>query len=493
MNESIYEYISDHVNEKGELPKGISLPKEREIDEAVYWDGEIDGMITFHEMPFDKDISTLKKVLSLASSRDTAEASGLLEGYFQDSKHRMLSLYNNFRSFVISEQQRLVPDALFEFAASTLVSSGNPECVKLALSLMELLDTDDNDAVREAVMTLGLSDELTLFSVFVAETWKDGNDAILALAKKTHGFGRIQAIEHLDATKGRVKDWLFREGVNNTISGSYSAYTVAEKIDFLKVLGNPAFEAVDYHFAAPIMEGLLNEESLLGISKLANRTELLEAYLKQAEKYPQNEYTLMVLCGIHDYTENKIFTRSGAIGERCAKLLGSQDVRDTLDKLLSEGRGFRIAERLKLDCTEEVLTCLDADFYKYYEYMDLAAKNEAALDRLLTLVSEKLDLAAIATGPEDNLGTDHEKYRPCFALSYLMTVLEPYPGKGENFISEALQAPINATRAQALHTLSTWLQTKTYKPSVTIRTAIEKLHATEVNSDNRVLLDSLNI
>lgn len=29
MNESIYEYISDHVNEKGELPKDFSLPKER--------------------------------------------------------------------------------------------------------------------------------------------------------------------------------------------------------------------------------------------------------------------------------------------------------------------------------------------------------------------------------------------------------------------------------------------------------------------------------
>ncbi|MDY6315883.1 MAG: hypothetical protein SPL49_01495, partial [Oribacterium sp.] len=159
----------------------------------------------------------------------------------------------------------------------------------------------------------------------------------------------------------------------------------------------------------------------------------------------------------------------------------------------AEGRGFRIAERLKIDCTEEVLKSLDEDFYKHYEFMDLAAKNEASLDRLLSLVSGKLDLAAIAIGPEDNLGADHEKYRPCFALSYLMTVLEPYPGKGENFISAAMQAPINATRAQALHTLDAWFRTKSYTLSAAVRAAIEKLRATEVNSDNITLLNSLAI
>ena len=56
-----------------------------------------------------------------------------------------------------------------------------------------------------------------------------------------------------------------------------------------------------------------------------------------------------------------------------------------------------------------------------------------------------------------------------------------------------MQAPINATRAQALHTLDAWFRTKSYTLSAAVRAAIEKLRATEVNSDNITLLNSLAI
>lgn len=319
---SVYTIIAEQADEKNMLPVDFRLPVQAKTEGKGVKDGELDGMVTFHRMPFRSDLDGLKDIVQL-SFIDPQNAMHRLDSLFSDETLRMLPMYEDFRNWLIESASMLDAESLFSFAAEVLVMSPETESVKLALILLELLDTGDNDAVRDAVRTLALSDEFTLFSVLVAETWQDGNDIILDMAMRTHGWGRIQAVEHLEPENGRIKRWLFTEGVENTISPSYSASTIADKLKLYELMQNPAIDAGSLIRISRILSGLLVEGNVFGLTARADRELLLTGFAALLERFPdvrKDEGVRELTEGILEYLSDNIFPGSTALESRYEKL-----------------------------------------------------------------------------------------------------------------------------------------------------------------------------
>ncbi|WP_036610422.1 hypothetical protein [Oribacterium sp. P6A1] len=494
MSTSLFELISDNIRSNDMLPEGFRLSGDtlaQSREKVPLVDGALDGMYLFHNLPGNSDMEGLIEIINEASRHDFDAAEYDLRDFFSDKDCRMLPLVEKIEQWVNDNLGTIDAEALFEFAANIIVKTDNPECLKFALVLLEMMDTDDNDAVKDVVRTLARSEEFTLFSIFVAETWKDSTEAILDFAKHTRGWGRIHAVEHIDAASGKVKDWLFHEGVKNNIGTAYSARTVAEKINLGKVFANPAFNFDDYLLSRPIMEGLLNEGSLQGISSMSDRSEIIGGFLKQSENRSHTPETIATLLDIRDYLSNNIFPESGKLGDRLEKLLNSDSIRTAVQQFIAEKKGFRIAGRMGIDCRDEILNAISEDFAANASLADILPKDSDTLGKLFAIYRDKLPLQMMASGPKDNLGIG-EEYRPYHQLAFLVQNLADTAGEGEDFIIYSLNCPVNANRRMALSTLHEWLKDD-YVPSAAIKNAVWKLKEQEPVEDIGNLLEKIEI
>ncbi len=493
MSDSLFELISDNIMDDGLLPADFRLPAQSasSLGNVRLVDGALDGMYLYHNMSGDTDAEGLINVINEASQHDFDSAEYDLEDFFSDNNSRMLALVDELEKWVNDHLDTIDAEALFEFAANIIIKTGNTECLKFALTIFEMMDTDDNDAVKDVVSTLARSEEFTLFSIFVAETWKDSTTAILYFAKHTRGWGRIHCVEHIDASTGKIKDWLFHEGVKNSIGTAYSARTVAEKINLAKVFTNPNFNNDDYLLARPIMEGLLNEGTVKGISSMNNRTEIISGYLSKSETCDHTAETIGTLLDLKDYLSNNIFSESGRLTDKLDHILDSESIKEQIQLLLTEKKGFRLARRMGIECSNEMLDAMQSDFNANASLVDILPKDNDTLNKLLAIYRDKLPLNMMASGPKDNLGIGDE-YRPYHQLSFLVQNLADSAGEGEDFIITSLNCPVNANRQMAISTLEEWLKDD-YEPSNAIKNAVWKLKEQEPTDDIRSLLDKLAI
>lgn len=496
---SIYEYICEHLTPSGVLPTDFKLPgsssatdsSHPSLDAVRLVDGAQDGIALFHGTSEDTDCGELATLLKSIPMGDTDSIQTAIEAYFApDSGHRMLALEAPLLQWVHDHTAEVPADGLFVLAAQLLVTTENRECVKLALVLFSMLEIEDNAAVLDAVRTLALSDEFTLFALHVIENGPNAEEEILQIGKQVHGWGRIHVVEHLEAHSGRVKDWLFHEGVHNMIGASYSARTVADKIHFEKVLTNPAFNADDFVLTSAILDGLLEESSMQGLTAMPNRTAVLDGYLHQARRCPQTEKTLNTLLSVRDYLDSNIFQGSGKLHERVEEILHTDTIRSYVQALLAKKQGFRLACRMGIPCTDAMLAAMEDAFNANADLVDVLPKDPDTLKKILDIYRRHLPLAMMASGPRDELGLG-EGYRPYHQLSYLVQNLADSAGEGADLLIRSMNCPVNANRQMALNVLKVWMQDG-YEPSEAMQAALQQLMNAEPCEDIRTQLEALN-
>ena len=115
---------------------------------------------------------------------------------------------------------------------------------------------------------MGLSDEFTLFSVFLMRAWPAAEKEILELAKRVKGWGRIHCVDFITAEDEETKKWLLLNGVDNYVVPAYSAWIVYEKAHVEEVLKKDTLSYEELHGILKITEALLDEGPLSGISNM---------------------------------------------------------------------------------------------------------------------------------------------------------------------------------------------------------------------------------
>lgn len=187
----------------GSLPVDFALPQKAWRHKITFMDGALDGIMLYHSDSPRQDVRPLCAAFDQIAAGDFGGADRLLYSYFRKRENpRMLRVIDPLQEWIQRERGGVDAELLYRYALAVIERSVRTEEIKFALALLELLDTGDDAAVRQMVTTLALSDEFTLFALYIERRWPDGNAQVFETARRVHGWGRIHAVEQLEPDNG---------------------------------------------------------------------------------------------------------------------------------------------------------------------------------------------------------------------------------------------------------------------------------------------------
>ena len=298
MDDSIYTQIRQGLTEEGTIPEDFSLKTETAEGSIPWAPGAQDGVTIYHtRYPGlnDEEYAKMEKALKSASAGDSAAADRLFGELTENV--RAVSIVDELQGYVFENKDDLDAENLFWTAVTLVKESRNPECLKIGMELLELFKHPSD--IREIIRTVGLYDEFTIFSVWCMMNWEDGNREIFELAKKVRGWGRVHAVERLKPADEEIRHWLLTEGCRNEVLPAYSALTCWEKADAENVLfGTPTAE--EFKGLSLIIEGLLDEGPVTGISETDDPEGILKRFLEISDNYPLTEADRGIIASARD-------------------------------------------------------------------------------------------------------------------------------------------------------------------------------------------------
>ena len=513
---SIYELIKNSIQNNGELPEDFKLPP-KDPNGVPWADGAMDGVYIYHTVRKEEDIEALKSIVFQISEGKFEEAQTNLDKLDFSMISRRYSLLN----WIIQEEEKINLNNLYEFATFQLTNSKNIELIKFCLSVLTLMNIETDKDTIEKVKTLALSDEFTLYCLDILVycldilvQLEDSNEEIFEIAKKVKGWGRIYSIEYLQATNNKIKEWILEEGCHNYVLPAYTAYTCAKKINLIEILNEEQISSKKFNDISYLMNALLDEEAITGISQLENRELLIERYLEKAKYLSSTEDDYSAVMTLKEYIKNNKEINNDLI-KICDKILNSEKTRNNVKELLKEGYGYNIAKYLGIDTDKYILEYLQNNPFKNPHVIFNISKREN-MEKLVSLIEKKLTLEKLEGAPTDKFYSKNEENKEYIFLDTIIKklgnfgrtegnfVITVYPveptasmdepenfiGIGENLIICALNSPYVDIRYGAVNTLESWKE-KGYILSNEIIENIKKLEKLEVDEELKIKLNEL--
>ena len=515
-NLSIYELIKTSIQSNGELPEDFKLPS-KDPNGIPWADGAMDGVFIYHTVRNEENIDALKNIVFQISERKFEEAQTNLDKLDFSMISRRYSLLN----WIIQEEEKINLNNLYEFATFQLTNSKNIELIKFCLSVLTIMNIETDKDTIEKVKTLALSDEFTLYCLDILVycldilvQLEDSNEEIFEIAKKVKGWGRIYSIEYLQATNNKIKEWILEEGCHNNVLPAYTAYTCAKKINLIEILNQDKISNKKFNDISYLMNALLDESAIKGISALENRELLIERYLEKAKTLSSTEDDYHAVMTLKEYIKNNKEINDELI-KICDEILNSEKTRNNVKELLKEGYGYNIAKYLGIDIDKYILEYLQNNPLKN-PYIIFNISERENMEKLVSFIEKNLTLEKLKGAPTDKFYPKNEENKEYIFLDTIIRKLgnfgrternfvvslypvaptasieepENYIGIGENLIICALNSPYVDIRYGAVNTLESWKE-KGYILSNEIIENIKNLEKLEVDEELKIKLNKL--
>lgn len=302
-NKSIYEMIVENLKEDKEtLKKEFRLPSE-DNKGISFAEGAMDGISIYHMgMPQigDEDIAVIGNAITIAGSGDFEKADAAFKDFC--NKYRVVCIIDEIQRYIIDHTRELNAGVIFRYAVHLVLESADVESVKAGIVILELFHLDED--VKKIIRMLALSDEFTLYAVFLMRNWENGQIEVLNAAKKVSGWGRIHAVHFIEPENDEIKSWLLKEGVHNWVVPAYSGLDCFEKADVARLLDNDKLSYEELHSILEIVDAILDEGPVQGISAIENPKAILGKVLRHAESMlPLEPKDYEVISKISDWQE----------------------------------------------------------------------------------------------------------------------------------------------------------------------------------------------
>lgn len=457
MSISIFEEIQSNVH-NGMLLKSFTLGSTDTKEEGIKWaPGALDGVMKYHmgREPMKKEaVELMQQALgSIAEGNlDAAEYQfGQLVQY-----HRAIVMIDEIQSYILDHSSEYDVDDIFDMGERLVTKSTDIECVKIGLELLEILQIEDED-VKNAVRIIGQYDEFTLFAVWTMQSWENGNHEIFQLAQKVHSWGRIHAVEAIEPENEEIKRWLLSEGIQNDVMEAYSALEVWNKSDANKYLaGNPTEE--EFHCIARIIDGLLDEGPVQGISAVDDYNDVLVRFLSITQNYNLLLDDYMIVRAIRIWAEDEEAAHPEIV-ELCHRIIGSEDCKKTVEQAVELGDGIKLAIELNIPFKEALMKRMESHFEDVYYQCGYLMDDPKYENRTLDLFREKISFEDIAGTPTNKMGFGDD-YKKHGQLEFLLQELTDTPFRGVDFVIMALHGSYIRDRNRALHIIQRWVEIK---------------------------------
>jgi len=185
---SIYRNITLRVGRKGWLSGSFSLTGSDEVpgeaDAAILYDDADDEI---SNLLFDQFMEMLRGACENPKPEDEIKIIRYLE------KHHILKLIDRLCREIYNTSRRLDLISLLDVAYKWAVSSDDVNLVKLGISLMGMMNVDEREDCRKAIVTLGKHEEFTFYSLYAVSGWDDAEEIMDGYAAHLKGWGKKHA------------------------------------------------------------------------------------------------------------------------------------------------------------------------------------------------------------------------------------------------------------------------------------------------------------
>jgi hypothetical protein len=342
----------------------------------------------------------------------------------------------------------------------------------------------------ELVKELAGHDEFTMYcSVALQHLVADPTDELWEVAKRTRGWGKIDAVERLAplvADRPDIKRWLLTDGCENAVMSEYLGYAcataggledaLAGEVDdalldgactIVSALcrGGPAEDLDDYADGPAVVEQLLDllQDRCHSLERLDTVVDLLQ----WLEDEPSEALPPEVDAGEYArwHAERRARQREHGwsdefradLVERCQSIIRQPYWPDRLKDALEHGErqdkwtAWRVAPKVGLDLWDAGFAKLrrePLDDGLVFELMHGSDRTRQA--RVVEWAEHHLPAEKIATGPADHLfPAEHGEIET--SLVFIVQEMRSGGPYSERLVASALLSPVIGTRNQALN------------------------------------------
>ncbi|MCG8542484.1 MAG: hypothetical protein MJA82_21505 [Clostridia bacterium] len=469
--EPIYIHIRDNIDENGNLTTE-SLPDEeiRYKDTGLRWvAGALDGAFGHHASCSENDIKLAKLTESIALYDRKKDK---IEFYNIVIKDNIVSSIDSLIEEIVKLQVKIT-QKLYNWIEFLTFQSPDRGAVKTGIALLGAMGATQ---FKDQIKILGRHEEFTLYVVVALLNMSDDPEIELwELAKRVHGWGRIHIVERLAETENpEIKSWILTEGYKNNIMYEYLAYIAADTGDLKKVLSKDNIEDDILLAASDIIQALIAEGPVPGISIYQDAAETVKLYIKHTLGKRDNLSYLLTYDCIYDYvtdtdTEWDNLKENGWDEEKrneIAKILREELENETWKELIIKSANTendvdfwiinRAAKILNINLFNVHWERIQKDPLNQTKWFDImnSATNDN-IDAVLEYAIKTIPLAEISTGADELIGLGKE-YNLHSIVSFIVQSLDKYEGKGKVIILAALKSPVIRNRNMAIRALDNW-------------------------------------
>lgn len=474
---SIYEHVRAHIGQAacGLTEGGETLPDEERVNAGsqIRWAaGARDGVATHHMQAGDQTEQvekTVQLVLAYCTQPTAANKAALYQDIIEENT---VAIIDHVIDGIISEEQ-IDQQRLYELAYSFVAEATDREPVKFGVAILGLFGTADNE---ELFQTLGQHDEFTLFcAIALSNTSDDPDGSLWALAKNVDGWGRIQVVGCLAETEDdEIKDWLLREGYRNSVMYEYLAYTCATAGGLLAALSENVVDAELLTSAGEIIRALIAGGPAQCMDDYEDGALVTDMYLNLMSGQADSIARFLHVNAIKEYLADEdadwasraqrgwTVERRSEMLATCAAILDEPTWREKVHAALHSDddvefhQANQAAAALGIETWEHHWRRWQAKPTDTSRWFHVVWHVDAQrLPQVLQAAEETIDLAAITTGPGDELGMG-PGYEQHSCLDYVLQELRRFPGQGAAFIKAGLQSPVVRNRNMAITALAEW-------------------------------------
>ncbi len=253
---SIYQFLLPY-KDADKLPDLAQiLPDESQDNSKIKWAaGAMDGVMNHHSSTTEQTcveqiLSLLRAVSVQPNEQDFAKLYTLIKeqgtlSYIDELTEKMAKAEVNFNK-------------LYELVHWLVINSPDREVIKFSLAILGRFNTPQT----ELFLLFGMHEEFTLYSAVALQNTLsspiDAENALLTLAKRVTGWGRIHLVERLAKNPSQeVKNWLLREGYKTSVMYEYLAYTCATAGDLQTALAQPSVDIALLVATGEMIEALI--------------------------------------------------------------------------------------------------------------------------------------------------------------------------------------------------------------------------------------------
>lgn len=459
---SIYDRIRFYIELSGGLPDDFEV-EERGAGELRFAPGAMEGILGHHGLGLgvgtEQSLAeTIKEYLEMTPEEALADFESRVA---EDGK--LVSARRSICKIILEHKDEYSAMGLLRLAQCFAVDGTKAETVKLGLTLLGLFDTGDMEKICHVLRILGCCEEFTDYVLTVARSWPEAKQQELYfdLAKKLHGWGKIAAVECMDADTEEKKEWILCYGCTNSIMNAYLGYVCAMKCDLHKRLEIGGLTEEEFRGAMEIMEGLLDEGPCAGLSAMARGAELVLFFLEECGRHAISVEVLVQVAAISEYFSRDNIDDNDRMNvlSRVEEVLSEIPMHTFLANNIRENphQCIRIAKAFQVDLSVELIELMESGFNRYYQFCYYLFEREAYVEEFFKICDREIEESDYPNEMGDSWGFGAKERRGVM-LDVIVQHLGKYPLCGKKMIRICLHSPITRWRNMAGKALLGWVK-----------------------------------